>query len=296
MTERFQLTAGDLEAVVEPAFGGRITAFRHRGVDLFSPIADGPRDPAAAPGGGCFPLVPWSNRIRDGRLAAGWRRLALTATEQGTANAIHGHGRRRAWSVTADGGRSSIRMSYGFTAGEEGWPFAYAADQTVNLSEEAMTVTLAVENLSSEEMPAGLGLHPYLPRTPAMGLWFSAANAWPPVDGKLPTGAQPVPPEIDFSEPRPVVEGLDQGFGGWAGSVHAIWPERGLGLAIHGGAALGHLIVFTPAGRDFLCIEPVTHCIDAANLAARGVPGTGHRMLAPAERLVVMARFQLEVF
>src|SRR3546814_11919295 len=77
-------------------------------------------------------------------------------------------------------------------------------------------------------------------------------------------------------------------------SGHAIWPERGLGLSIHGGAALGHLIVFTPPGRDFLCLEPVSHSIDAANLAARGVAGTGYRTLAPGERLVVMVRFQVE--
>lgn len=296
MTQRFQLSAGALDAVVEPAFGGRITAFRRHGVDLFTPIADGPRDPMRAEGGGCFPLVPWSNRIRAGQLAAGGRTLSLAATETGSTNAIHGHGRRRAWTVTSDGGRSSLRMAYSFPAGEEGWPFAYAADQTVSLGEEALTVTLAVENRSSQDMPVGLGLHPYLPRTPEMGLWFSAATSWPPVVGKLPSGPLPVPQAIDFSDPRPVVEGLDQGFGGWDGSVHAIWPERGLGLSIHGGAALGHLIVFTPPGRDFLCLEPVSHCIDAANLAARGVAGTGHRTLAAGERLVVMVRFQVEVF
>jgi aldose 1-epimerase len=93
-----------------------------------------------------------------------------------------------------------------------------------------------------------------------------------------------------------VVLGLDQGFGGWDGSVHAIWPEHGVGLGIHGGAALGHLIVFTPQDRDYVCLEPVSHCIDADNLAARGVTGTGHRLLEPGERLAVIVRFQVEVF
>lgn len=296
MTDRYQLSAGDVEAVVEPAFGGRITAFRRGGVDLFTPIPEGLRDPSKAGAGGCFPLIPWSNRIRDGRLDAGGRALELTPTEAGTGHAIHGHGRRKAWTVTADGGPASIRMSYSCPAGEEGWPFAYMADQTVGLSEDALTVTLAVENRSGEDMPVGLGLHPYLPRTPEMGLWFRATSSWPPVDGKLPAGPEPIPAAIDFSEPRPVVDGLDQGFGGWDGSVHAIWPERGLGMAIHGGAALGHLIVFTPPDRDFVCVEPVSHSIDAANLARRGVQGTGHRTLAPGERLVAMVRFQIEVF
>ena len=129
-----------------------------------------------------------------------------------------------------------------------------------------------------------------------MGLWFSALTAWPPVDQGFPGGPQPVPAVHDFGEPRAVVRGLDQGFGGWDGSLHAIWPERGLGLSIHGGAALGHVIVFTPPERDFICLEPVSHAVDAANLAARGVPATGHRLLASGERLVVTVRFQVEVF
>lgn len=290
------LSAGDLEATVEPALGGRVTAFRRAGVDLFTPVTGDSSGPSRVGGGGCFPLVPWSNRIRDGRLDQGDRTIDLTATETGAGHAIHGHGRRRAWAVTADGSPSSVRMRYAHPAGEEGWPFAYSAEQTVNLSDDALSITLSVENTSTTAMPVGLGLHPYLPRTPEMGLWFQASSAWPPVDGKLPAGPQPVPSEFDFSEPRPVVSGLDQGFGGWDGSVHAIWPERGLALAIHGGAALNHLIVFTPPDRDFVCVEPATHCIDAANLAARGVAGTGHRMLPAKERLAVMVRFQVEVF
>lgn len=296
MTTRFQLNAGNLEAIVEPEFGGRITAFRHNGIDLFLPVADGQRDPASAGAGGCFPLVPWSNRVRDGRMAAAGQVLTLDKTERGAGNAIHGHGRRRGWSVTADGAPTSLRMNYEHPAGEEGWPFAYGADQIVSLSDEALSITLAVQNRSGDEMPVGLGLHPYLPRTPEMGLWFAAATQWPPVDGKFPAGPQPIPAELDFSEPQAVVTGLDQGFGGWGGDAHAIWPERGLALSIHGGAALSHFIVFTPPEKDFLCLEPVTHCIDASNLAFKGVSGTGDRTLAPDERLAVTVRFKVEVF
>lgn len=294
--QSFHLTAGDLEATVEPGLGGRVTAFRRGGVDLFMPVEGDRSDPARVGGGGCFPLVPWSNRVRDARMAVEGGVLNLTPTEAATGHAIHGHGRRRPWTVVADGGSASIRLRCVHPSGDEGWPFAYAAEQTVSLGDDALAITLSVENTSAAAMPVGLGLHPYLPRTPEMGLWFSAAHAWPPVDGKLPAGPQPVPEALDFSEPRAVVSGVDQGFGGWDGSVHAIWPERGLALAIHGGAALGHLILFTPPDRDFVCIEPVTHCIDAANLAARGVPGTGHRTLEPRERLAITVRFQVEVF
>ena len=53
-------------------------------------------------------------------------------------------------------------------------------------------------------------------------------------------------------------------------------------------STLGHvfaLVIFTPAGEDFFCAEPVSHCTDAFNLAAAGADGTGMAVLAPGAEL-----------
>ena len=44
------------------------------------------------------------------------------------------------------------------------------------------------------------------------------------------------------------------------------WPDEGLSLEIDGSEGLSHVILFTPDGKSFFCVEPVTHCIDAINL------------------------------
>jgi len=295
MTDPITLTAGDLSATIDPGLGGRVTAFRKGGVDLFTPVDPADTDPGRPISGGCYPLIPWSNRIRDGHFSFDGQEIRLTATEDGTANAIHGHGNRRAWSVVAEG-EGALALAYEVPAGEEGWPFPYRAEQSFTLNETGLTITLGCQNTGDGRMPVGLGLHPYFPKRGDLGLWFNVQNAWPPVDGKFPTGATGLPAALDFSEPKPVVTGLDQGFGGWDGTAHLIWPEEGLAVVIEGGATLDHLVLYTPADRDYMCLEPVSHCIDAANLHMRDVEGTGFRTILPGHRLSMTALFKIEVF
>jgi aldose 1-epimerase len=47
--------------------------------------------------------------------------------------------------------------------------------------------------------------------------------------------------------------------------------------------ALSTLVIFSPPERSFFCVEPVSHCIDAFNLAAKGMGDTGMRVLASGE-------------
>lgn len=295
MLETITLTAGEMTATVSPGLGGRITRFSRAGVDLFTPVADSNADPSAAISGGCYPLVPWSNRIRDGRFTFEGKRVDLTPSEPATGSAIHGHGNRRAWTVTGVAGES-VRMAYHHAGDEEGWPFPYRAEQTVHLSEEGLSMTLACTNTGNARMPVGLGLHPYFPKHGDVGWWFSAENAWPPVEGKFPVGATGIPDRLDFSEPKPAVLGLDQGFGGWNGTAHLIWPQAGLGLSIIGGANLEHLVVYSPEERDYFCVEPVSHAIDAINLATKDVAGTGFRVLDPKHRFAATVRFTVNAF
>jgi aldose 1-epimerase len=84
---------------------------------------------------------------------------------------------------------------------------------------------------------------------------------------------------------------LDNCFGGWNGAAEIAWPERDLSLAITADPLFGHLVIYVPPGRDFFCVEPVSHANDGFNLAARGVADTGVRVLAPGESLRGAVRF-----
>ena len=64
-------------------------------------------------------------------------------------------------------------------------------------------------------------------------------------------------------------------------------------LVVRTSPAFRELVLFTPAHRKAVCLEPYTCPTDAVNLAARGL-NVGWRVLAPAEiwRAVVEFRFE----
>lgn len=283
-----RLSYNGLNVDVLPEAGGRISAFwsetggkRH---DWFTPAPSG----GASSSWGSFPLVPFSNRIRDGRFSWQGRAHLIAVSEQHAPHAIHGHGRKRPWTIE---GRTdaSIDLSYIHAGGD--WPFAYKAYQRISIEAGALFIEMGLENIGQESMPGGLGHHPYLPWRDGPVLETSFGSVWPGKDGVLPSGPTAVPADLDFSSGRPVPRGLDTGFGGWPGQARILWQREGLALDVECSSALGHVIIFTPSDADFFCFEPVTHAIDALNLVARGVPETGQVAVAPGERLAVSMRF-----
>jgi len=288
-----RLSHRELNVEILPESGARISAFWSEtgGVrnDWFTPA---PADPASSSAWGSFPLVPFSNRIRDGRFSWNGQEHRLAVSGQHAPHAIHGHGRNRPWTVEhrTDAG---IVLSYIHTGGD--WPFAYKACQHIAIDGDALVIGMALENIGDESMPGGLGHHPYLPWRSGPVLSTGFGNVWPATDGVLPSGPETLPETLDFTLGRALPRGLDTGFGGWSGRAGIHWPGEGLALDIDCSAALGHVIIFTPPGADFFCFEPVTHAIDALNLSARGVPETGQISVAPGESLEVSMRFSPRV-
>src|SRR5205085_12490334 len=100
------------------------------------------------------------------------------------------------------------------------------------------------------------------------------------------------PPDCDPRRGILVDEvGLDHGYAGWAGSARIELPERRAAVTMTADSALSTLVIFSPPGRGFVCVEPVSHCIDAFNLAAQGMSDTGTRVLAPGESWETTVRF-----
>ncbi|MGF1627067.1 MAG: aldose 1-epimerase [Alphaproteobacteria bacterium] len=295
MSEVLTLRAGNLEAGVAPDIGGALTHFRRAdGVDLMraadtTALADG-----NVLGVACFPLVPYSGRIAGGRLNFAGRRYALPINAPPDPNALHGDGWQCPWQVDhADAGE--VRMTLPDPG--RGWPWAYSARQAYRLAEEGLTVTLSVTNESAEPMPAGLGIHPWFDATPDATLQFRAGSVFRVDAGYLFTGVTPIPDEWDFTAARPVSgTGLVNGFAEWTGVAEIVWPARQAALRIEAEPPLTHLVVYTPPGQNFFCVEPVSHSVDAFNLHAAGsAAGNGTAILGPGETLTGSARFLVGV-
>ncbi len=291
MTDRqagvVSLGLGATQVDVCPAAGGSVARYRtttgDRTIDWLRPAsADTLRDGDPL-GMASFPLVPFSNRIRQGRFDFGGRRVTLPLNRSDMPHAIHGHGWQTAWTV-ADRSADALTLEYTHAAGA--WPFPYRARQHFVLTDIALTITIGVENTGDEPMPAGLGLHPYFNRGGGARVSAAVEAVWLTDDEVMPTERTAVPSGWRLADGLDVdAVALDNGFTGWNGEAQIRWPASGEALSIEADAAFGYLVVFTPPGADFFCAEPVSHCTDAFNMAAAGRDDTGMAVLAPGKAL-----------
>jgi len=237
-----------------------------------------------------FLLVPYSNRLRDGRFRFEGRTYELHHPK---ADAIHGDVRDRPWEITHcyDHGCTLAFDSRAF--GDIHFPFPFAATVAYRLENGAFSSELRLVNTGATRMPAGLGFHPYFNRAlggsnEAVLLKLAVRGVYPgsPELPALPIGPPvPLQPEQDFSKLRPLAVVLDHCFAGWDGHAEISWPDSRVGIVMEASAQLRHVIVYSPDGKPFFALEPVSHVNDGFNLFASGQSGTGVVVLEPGECL-----------
>jgi aldose 1-epimerase len=266
--EILQLESGGLHLELCPALGGSITGLRWShpaggSIDLLrptSPVSIAKGDIEAV---SCFPLTPFSNRLRQGRFTFEGRDIVLPANTS-EPHAQHGHGWQRPWqAANASAERAILRLEH--KSGD--WPFDYTAEQRFRLSAGGLEVELAARNDSDRPMPYGFGLHPYFPRTPKSRLRASVSGLWETDDEVMPVRHIAPPPRLDPSTGLPVAErSMDNAFTGWSGRAVIDWPERVARLTMTATAPLRVLVVYIPPGENYFCAEPVSNTTDAFNL------------------------------
>jgi aldose 1-epimerase len=288
LSATLELRAGDARVALVPATGGAIAEFTLDGRDAMrsmpaSAIAAGDVRQAAA-----YPLVPYSNRIRDARLAFAGRTYALARNFGDHPHAIHGVGWQRAWQVIRRDPHAAALTLRHDAEGDaaRAWPWRFSATQSFGLVARddgaTLAVTMTIRNDDDAPFPFGLGWHPYFPREGATTLAFAADGVWRNDATQLPLERVAVPREWDFSAAKPVGDvPLDNVFTGWQGEANLALPQRGLAIRLTADSACRYVVVYAPAGRDFVAVEPVTHETDAFNRAAAGATGTGMRVLPP---------------
>lgn len=281
------LRAGDAAIELAPEAGGAVTRYwLERGAvtrEWLRPTPAGALRAGNPYQTAAFPLVPYSNRIRAGRFRFRDRVVVEPLNRPPERHTIHGHGWQARWSPL-DVRAAEARLEYRHAAGA--WPWAYHATQRFTLTPSSLTVELSVSNQSTAPMPAGLGWHPYFPRTPRATITAPVRAVWLTDEEMMPT--ELVAPSRAADLGRAVtVESvtLDNCFVGWGGRATIDWPELGARLVMRADPPLDSLVVYTPAHRPFFCVEPVSHVTDAFNLAQAGRSDSGILVLEPGETL-----------
>ena len=278
-----RLVSGGAELVCNPQLGGTIVSWKVDGVSLFRPVTT---EADTVRGQGCYPLVPFSNRVAGRAFHFAGQRYELPDLMNGYA--IHG----AAWQLPWRQDGASMKVDY---PGGALWPFAFAAEQRFALSDRALEVTMRVTNRHDRPAPLALGLHPYFPRTPEMTLQFAATSVWLNGEGMIPTANVQVPSEWDFTTPRrPGEVYADNCFAGWHRSAVVTWPEHRTALTITADKLYRHAVVYLPRNAAFFALEPVSNMNDGLNRMDQHVDH-GMAVLAPGDTLEGVIRFAVTV-
>jgi aldose 1-epimerase len=153
--EQFEFAHGEQRAVVVEV-GGGLRAYSAGGRDVLDGYGV---DEMCFAGRGQL-LIPWPNRLQDGRYEFAGRDHQLALTEPERQCAIHGLVRWAAWTVTGHE-RDRVVMEYVLRP-QPGYPFALALTVEYVLSDEGLRVRTTAVNAGVEPCPFGSGAHPYL--------------------------------------------------------------------------------------------------------------------------------------
>ena len=211
---------------------------------------------------GCFPLVPWSNRIAERGFDCpdGWLALAPNSPDPFP---IHGSAWQQRWQVVCST-TDEVLLQLDSTE-----PFAYSARQRFHLSEGRLSIELSVTHLAEHAAWHGLGLHPYLPRSVNTRLQATARQVWMCDEKKMPTQLAALPAEWDFQQPGALPRTLvDNAFCNWDGHCLIQQPDLGYELECQASGS-DYYLLYCPPGLAFFCIEPVSHPVNAHHLPGR---------------------------
>jgi len=292
------LENGTLRAVINPTFGAGMMAFFAHHNDLWLPLMPDARLPTVDLDTVNFLMIPYSNRIENGRFRFAGEAYQL---KNGENHAIHGDTRQRVWDVAE---QSETRLVCTFDTQRHAnvnWPWPFAARVEYAVTNNALTSQLTLSNRGDGAMPAGFGWHPYFSRVVTQAdepvhLQFRVEGVYPDADGsRIPSGpAQPPAPNQDFSAEKALDPDnfLDICCRGYDGNGYIAWPESGVKLVFDCSQACSHLVLYNP-DAPYFAVEPVTNANNGVNLLAEGDPTSGVAVLEPEESLA--ATFTLRV-
>lgn len=267
--EQWAITHGDQRLTVVGVGGGIRSYDAGERPVLFGYPAD-----AKADAGRGQLLMPWPNRIADGRYTFDGATQQLPLTEPARCNASHGLVRWEQWSLVE---QTDSTLTVGFRLmPSAGWDAILDLRVRYELGDDGLTVTPSATNVGSTRAPFGFGAHPYLTvgeeTVDELTLTLPATDHLTVDDRLLPTGTAPVEgSDYDFRASRPIGETvIDTAFTGLVADDDGRWRvtlssgERSTTLwaeAEH----FGYTQVFTgdslPAGRarrTGVAVEPMS--------------------------------------
>jgi aldose 1-epimerase len=308
-------------SITDPATGASARILVSLGFNCFSwqpVLQNGPREMLWAhpkfasgtesPSGSGVPLLfPFPGRIGKARFLFGGREYFLESGDR-FGNAIHGFVYNRPWRAVE---QSVNRVCGEFKASHDDqtvlahWPGDFRIRVSYTIEGLKLTTRIECENTGTGPLPYGLGTHAYfrLPLSDGADpetteITVPATQVWEARD-QLPTGRLlPTDGNSDLSSAQPLSgRSFDTYFTDLHPSEAGIItttladPQSGRRLVQTFSHDFTQCVVYTPAHREAICLEPYTCVPDPFRLAAEG-HATGLKILQPGERFVTTIEFE----
>jgi aldose 1-epimerase len=152
---QFRIAHGPQEAVITEV-GATLRTYRVAGHEVLDGFAE---DEICTVARG-QPLLPWPNRLRDGRYEFQGVSYQTALTEPSKMNAIHGLARWMNWTGEQ---REENSVVIGLLLHpQEGYPFSLSLSVEYRLDQRGLTVTTTGTNAGAGPLPYAAGQHPYL--------------------------------------------------------------------------------------------------------------------------------------
>jgi len=253
--DTIELSDGDAGSAVSivPGRGAIVTRFRVGGRELLYLDDATLRDPAKNVRGGIPVLFPSPGRLTGDSFARDGRSGSMKQ---------HGFARDLAWETRSvavtDAPRATLVLR-STEATRAAYPYDFLLAITFSLVGASLRLDVDVENPGTVPLPFAFGLHPYF-LVPDAGkararIATHATRAFDNVEKKT------VPFHgFDLTAKEVDLHLLDHG----SSDSELAWGD-GARLAIRASPELTRWVVWTLAGRDFVCVEPWTAPADALN-------------------------------
>lgn len=274
--KQIHLTRGDVTAHIAQV-GAGLRGLTVDGTSIVTPYPEH----SATPFGSGTVLVPWPNRVRDGR----WEQTdphgrsysqQLALTEPDLHNAIHGLLRYAPYAIEEGDGSVTLTAT---VVPQKGYPFALVTQVVYELTDDGIRVTHRLTNVGDAAAPVGVGAHPFFhigdadPRE--FVLTLPAATTFEVDDRLLPLAEKPVEGGTDLRTGEFLGDvDLDTGFGTLARDAEGratstLEAPDGRTVAVWQDESFGYLQVFTteayPGQPRAVAIEPMSIPTDAFN-------------------------------
>lgn len=267
-----RLSSGDTILDINPDVAGSISRLTRNGVDVMRPTPEGAIDALLT---ACFPLVPFCNRIRNGKFVFEGHKVQLSPNlGDGHPHPLHGQGWRKPWQVIE---ATAARAVLGYHHFADEWPWEYETTLIYELRADGLRSFLNVKNLSKATMPVGLGFHPYFIRKPDSRLKAAVDGVWISDEDTLPRNWHAGVLKKDWAHGDTLAHEItiDNAYTGFKGRAEIYDGDR-LTHTLRASPDCHWLHVFVPVDGDYFCVEPVNHMPDPFNQPNSGLKCLKH--------------------